>query len=269
LERKRSLHLAEEIAIERKWTVRALFRLLWSGDRARRERRRAFTVLTATSSDDCRDVKLQRPSTIFALCRTALCDDPDIRGEYRKCWIDLEKLLGNNDGKFDENRENFAHTVRNVRIVGTRLVAALRKVNLQWQEDSIDLARLIVCRNGQIRAVRVEREALKAAETSHLIIKDVITLFEDVSRASAKLYTPLSKSEDVIRLCYILPGTWHEGLRYYMVNRSMREAQYQCLSYCWGDATATEAMSINCCEVTSSYAAVCLPLGGTRRSAPP
>ena len=205
----------------------------------------SFAVLTASSFDECRNVRLIWPSTVVALCRIGSCDDLDVQGEYRKRRIDLKELLGNNNGQFDEDGKNFVAMARNVRILGTQLIAELRTIRNSWREDSIDLTRLIVCKNGQLLAVKAEREAASVAETSQRSTEYHKMLAEKVSETSTRLYAPLSSSGNVLRLCYVLPGNWDDSLRCYMVTVGMDNLQYRCLSYCWGAASATESMSIN------------------------
>jgi len=71
--------------------------------------------------------------------------------------LDLNAILGNQNGRFHLGSDNFAASARNVRLEGTRLLGALeqcRECGGGWNEDSIDLE-LVVCNKwGELAAPR-------------------------------------------------------------------------------------------------------------------
>lgn len=200
----------------------------------------------APTLDGCRNIRLRQPSTVVALCRIAPNDDLDVHVEYRRRRIDLNPLLGSKMGRFNEHGKNFAKKARNVRIVGSRLIAELwMPRRQQWREDAIDLFRLIVCKQGRLQSIREKEEAVKTTEAPQRTKDGFAMLVKKVSGLSACLYAPLSESEHAIRLCYILPGNWQDKLECYMVTEAIGSSEYRCLSYCWGAADVTECVNIN------------------------
>ena len=84
-----------------------------------------------------------RGTVLHARCK-------DQHGEYRESSIDLDAVLGNNDGRFTLHGGNFAHSARDVQLDGTELSATLRDTDGEWHRTSIDLNRCIGNSDGRL-----------------------------------------------------------------------------------------------------------------------
>lgn len=76
-----------------------------------------------------------------------------------ECTLDLNSCLGNRDGAFDVQGENFALSARHVSLVGTTLYAELRTRGGLWTQNSIELATFIGCQSGHLRRRKGGRAA--------------------------------------------------------------------------------------------------------------
>ncbi|CAJ2508401.1 Uu.00g134270.m01.CDS01 [Anthostomella pinea] len=206
----------------------------------------SWAVLNASPREDCKNVRLVGDTLVVAFCRVRYDDGVGGVGEYCKRFIRLDYFLGNNNGHFDTAGEKFHHSARNVRIEGTHLVAELCTIGGEWRRDSLCLSQLVCCAGGSLRPVTTKGTSPQLQHYGH---RTALEEKIDAERAtSAILYAPLDHTKKLFRLCYIMPGEWHEQVQCHMTTASMGEGEvpsYRCLSYCWGFESAGETISIN------------------------
>ncbi|KAF8190013.1 Cyanovirin-N [Mycena galopus ATCC 62051] len=70
---------------------------------------------------------------------TLLAECKDREGQYRNSQLNLNDILGNDDGEFDLNGTNFSDSANNIRLDNTALVASLKTRDGNWREAAIDL----------------------------------------------------------------------------------------------------------------------------------
>lgn len=64
--------------------------------------------------------------------------------------LDLNRVLGNDEGRFDSNGENFSESAEFYGLDGTTLVARLRDSDGEYHDARIDLNSLIMNNNGRL-----------------------------------------------------------------------------------------------------------------------
>ena len=79
----------------------------------------------------CKSLELQGPVL------TAECRAPD--GDWRTSYLDLNGCLGNLNGLFWLDTNEFFHTAKSVRLEGHTLRAYLRRVDGEYNDCSLDL----------------------------------------------------------------------------------------------------------------------------------
>ena len=120
--------------------------------------------LAAFSFDSYIEVRTRGLDTLVGLCRIpdgkrCLGEDPAPPGTYGRRVIGLSKLLGNSNGQFDLQGQNFEDSARYMRVREGCLVAELKDVNGRWQSDSIRLSAAVVCLDGKLQPLMLPREA--------------------------------------------------------------------------------------------------------------
>jgi hypothetical protein len=96
----------------------------------------------------CKDLTLIDSHILSAQCQACLCD------EYTETTIDLNTVVGNIDGVFQWDNENYALSARSVSLDGSVLKAELRTIRRQYLPSSIDLAERIKNVGGKLTYVK-------------------------------------------------------------------------------------------------------------------
>ncbi|KAJ7136878.1 Cyanovirin-N [Mycena epipterygia] len=78
----------------------------------------------------------------------AECRDED--GNMCNSSLNLNRVLGNDDGRFDSNGENFSESAEFYGLDGTTLVARLRSSDGEYYDARIDLNSFITNNNGKL-----------------------------------------------------------------------------------------------------------------------
>jgi hypothetical protein len=86
---------------------------------------------------------------------TAACREST--GAWMKCQMDLNHWLGNNDGVFDWQGENFNSTAKDLRLEDATLSARLQTRENTWLEASVDLSHHLTNEDGHLMIAEVHR----------------------------------------------------------------------------------------------------------------
>ncbi|KAF8190017.1 Cyanovirin-N [Mycena galopus ATCC 62051] len=84
---------------------------------------------------------------------TLLAECQDREGQYQNSQLNLNDVLGNNDGEFDLSGTNFGDSANNIRLDNTALVASLQTKDGNWREAAIDLNSFISNEDGSLERV--------------------------------------------------------------------------------------------------------------------
>ncbi|KAL2151881.1 hypothetical protein VTH82DRAFT_5065 [Thermothelomyces myriococcoides] len=69
--------------------------------------------------------------------------------------IDLDTIIGNNDGEFDPAGENFSQTAEDIALDGTVLTARLQRADGEWNDPvSIDLNDVLENIDGTLQRIQ-------------------------------------------------------------------------------------------------------------------
>jgi len=96
----------------------------------------------------CKDLALIDDHTLTAQCQACFCDD------YTESTLDLNTVLGNIDGMFQWDSQNYAFTASSVSLDGNVLKAELKKIDRSFVPASIDLAERIKNVGGKLTYVK-------------------------------------------------------------------------------------------------------------------
>ncbi|KAK3807758.1 MAG: Cyanovirin-N [Benniella sp.] len=96
----------------------------------------------------CKDLTLIDSHILSAQCQACFCD------EYTETTIDLNTVIGNIDGKFQWDNENYSFSARSVSLEGSVLKAELRTIRRRYLPSSIDLAERIKNVGGKLTYVK-------------------------------------------------------------------------------------------------------------------
>jgi hypothetical protein len=97
-------------------------------------------------SKTCRNLALYHEEPTFL---KAECHSPK-KGTYVRDVLDLDRVLGNDNGRLQWGNEGFAEDAFDLRLEGTRLYAKLPDRNGEIIENSVDLEDYIVNRGGSL-----------------------------------------------------------------------------------------------------------------------
>ncbi|KIW06868.1 uncharacterized protein PV09_02544 [Verruconis gallopava] len=106
-----------------------------------------FGTISAADADECNDIGCLSETdrlTVHNGVLSAMAMQP-------VQTIDLNKRLGNSNGRFDTDGRNFSMSSKDTFVSGTILSGQLRQINGNWAQDQIDLRDLVQWRNGTLQ----------------------------------------------------------------------------------------------------------------------
>ncbi|KDQ19463.1 hypothetical protein BOTBODRAFT_153368 [Botryobasidium botryosum FD-172 SS1] len=80
--------------------------------------------------ESSRDVHLDLDSVVLR----AACQNED--GEWNESAFYLNQVLGNIDGEFEWDEENFSFSAENIRLEGDTLFASLQRADGEWNHEA-------------------------------------------------------------------------------------------------------------------------------------
>ncbi|KAI9687876.1 MAG: hypothetical protein M1822_001957 [Bathelium mastoideum] len=96
-----------------------------------------------TLKESAHSIRLDSSAIVRAQCKRT-------NGEEVEASLDLNPVIGNNDGHFDAPGQNFAATASNVHLKGFNLHADLRKIDGKYRHDTLDLSKCLTNEDGRL-----------------------------------------------------------------------------------------------------------------------
>ncbi|KAK5132212.1 hypothetical protein LTR08_009272 [Meristemomyces frigidus] len=101
------------------------------------------TRLCVTEQDHLRDLRLYAECLLAADCRQA-------NGTHATSYVNLDRYLGNDNGRLMLGRRNFSRSAHNVKLSGTTLLARVSRPGGHRTQSAVDVSRVVRCGAGRL-----------------------------------------------------------------------------------------------------------------------
>lgn len=184
--------------------------------------------------------ELRLVSSVF-LCYSTLAKD-----QLRTSFVDLDKYLGNDDGRFDIHGKDYVLSAIDMRLVGLCLHAQLKATDGKWRESVVDLDRIVHIVDGTLMPIRDPGNPSAQGFRTLMVSPPLLPGRSESSAEADYTYQPLTPGGERIRCCVIVPGSFHEPIRCLLFERPLHvDEPFVCLSYVWGDAKDNVEILLN------------------------